>query len=107
MRPLFACSTVRLARLSQNKIRCAYPFPIAGSRDFLFRCRPRDQTRTACRRARFAAAGGAAHRRRPRRRRGAGASVLFAERRRGGRSRLGHPDSYGHRFCYGRDLVAW
>jgi hypothetical protein len=31
MRPLFACSTVRLARLSQNKIRCAYPFPIAGS----------------------------------------------------------------------------
>ena len=24
-----------------------------------------------------------------------------------GRSRLGHPDSYGHRFCHGRDGVAW
>ena len=34
MRPLFVCSTVRLARLSQNKIICAYPFPIAGSQIF-------------------------------------------------------------------------
>ena len=47
MRPLFVCSTVRLARLSQNKIICAYPFPIAGSPKFRLHLTPQLAPSTA------------------------------------------------------------
>ena len=58
---------------------------------FLFRRRPRDQTRTTRWRTRFATPGGPADRWRPRRRVGARASLLLVECRRARRSRLGNP----------------